>query len=446
VVAAIYLLTAHWNTGQVNDTQAAIWPAWNFVHHGSFFLDHVRGLPHNIWFSPVNGHLVSNRMMGVVLAGVPISAVLAWTGLTPESLNALNGALIAALAVSFLCLVFREIVTPRLALGASVAVAFGTSLWTVAGAETWPQSVDALCAAMALLAVARSRFWLAGLALAPALLTRPHMAIVALILGLGLSLTKRSFRPLLRIGIPTGAGVAALVLWNHWMFGRWNLGGAYVSSLATATKAPRGAEAAVGFLANAAGAGFTPAKGLFIFTPVALLAVFWIVATGRRTVTWSQIAFIAGLGYEFIQLRLNSYTGGAEFYGNRLVIELVVLSSPLAVVSYQQWAAGHPWRRFSASVFSALGIATYSVGGLLGHSLAGTGTQSDWLVYYPEFVVRAAALSGLMVTLLIGATLLVFVLTQYQSARRPQDRLVTLNNRPNPVGSRVSHPMPTAST
>ena len=34
----IYALTAHYFTGQISDTQAVPWPAYEFVHHGTFRL------------------------------------------------------------------------------------------------------------------------------------------------------------------------------------------------------------------------------------------------------------------------------------------------------------------------------------------------------------------------------------------------------------------------
>lgn len=255
VAWATYLLTAHWQSGQVNDTQAAIWPAWNFVHHGSFFLDGVRDLPDLIWFAPVHGHLVSNRMMGVVISGVPVSAALSWTPLTPEQLNALNGSLYAAVAVASLSVVFRRIAPDRVAAAATVVMALGTSLWTVAAAETWPQSVDAMWLSLALLAVSRGRLWWAGAALMPALMTRPHIAVAALLLGAGLAVTRRSPRPLAAIGVPTSLSVMLLVLWNHWMFDRWNIGGAYVTQLDTATSVPTSSGLS-DLAVNAAGAFF----------------------------------------------------------------------------------------------------------------------------------------------------------------------------------------------
>ena len=50
-------------------------------------LDHVTGFHHNTWFFKANGHLVSGRMMGAILSGVPLCALLAWTHLSPTDLT-----------------------------------------------------------------------------------------------------------------------------------------------------------------------------------------------------------------------------------------------------------------------------------------------------------------------------------------------------------------------
>lgn len=421
----VYLLTAHWRSGQVSDTKAAIWPAWVFVHHGTFYLDHVRNLPHNEWFQHYGTHLVSNRTMGVVLAGVPVCAALSWTGLSPEHLNALNGSLLGALAIAFLYLVFRTLVTQRVALAATAVLAFGTSMWTVAGAETWPQSVDALCAALALLAVARARYWLAGLALAPAIMTRPHMALAAAVLGVWLTVARRSLRPGIGIGVPSAAGLGLLLWWNSWMFGGASVAGGYGSYAGHVTGAP-GDHGPVAYLENAAGAFFTPGVGLFVFTPVALVATYAIVrhCRDKDIPAWVRAACAGGVAYELMQLRLNLYTGGGGFYGNRLLIELGVLSSPLAVVACARWTAWHPWRRFTLAFLAGWSVATRAVGALLAYYLVGSSLAGDpWTSYYPADVVRAAGVNGLLVVIPAVACLAVFTVHAYRAATHdPGDR------------------------
>src|SRR5688500_5771658 len=89
LVTAVFLLTAHWQTGQVNDAEAAIWPAWQLAHAGTFDLSGVPDLPTLPWFHEVGGRIVSDRTAGVVLAGVPFALLTVPVGLDPHQVSAL---------------------------------------------------------------------------------------------------------------------------------------------------------------------------------------------------------------------------------------------------------------------------------------------------------------------------------------------------------------------
>lgn len=414
----VYLLTAHWRSGQVSDTEAAIWPAWNFVHHGSFFLDnHPVGLPDVNWFVPLRGHVVSNRMMGAILAGVPVCAAFAWTDLSPATLNALGGALMAAVAAASMTVVVRRLASFEVAIPAAAVLSFGTPLWTVAGSELWPQSVDAMCLSLMLLALTTDRVWWAGIAVAPALTSRPHLAVVAAVVGLGLSFTRRSFRPAAAIGVPSAAAVALLLWWNHWMFGRWGIGGAYTGSESKMTTLSADPGAVRAFVTNAIGAAFSPGLGLFVFTPVALVAVWWMVRCRAAAPDWARAALVGGLGYQAVQLHLDVFHGGGGFFGNRLAIELIILSVPMAVATYPPASARAPWLAFIGASCAAASVATHSVGAFLSWYLIGTPRGAEWTVYYPARVVEHAGVNGLLVALPAVLCLAIFVGHRYLLAR-----------------------------
>jgi hypothetical protein len=419
----VYLLSAHWASGQVDDTQAAVWPAWNLVHHGSLFLDNrPDGLPALVWFKPLGGHLVSHRTMGAILASVPMCALLSWTPLTPEQLNALNGAVLTAMTIATVSVLLRRVVDVRLAVAATVALAFGTSLWTTTAAETWPHTLDVLCLALALLAVSGSRWWWAGLALAPAMTSRPHLAAVALVLGVGLAVIHRSLRPLFGIGVPTSLAMGSLLCWNRWMFGSWSIGGAYSGAQQKVTSVPASTDVLTSWLTNAAGAFFSPGVGLMVFSPVALLAVWWLVSGRSAVPSWAWLALAGGLLYQAIQLYLDVFTGGGGFFGNRLVTELLVLATPAVVTSYTQWGRHHPAGQVLAVTACALGIATHFVGAFLGWYLIGGAHDSDWTRYYPLAVVRHAGITG-WVLAAIALLSVAIATTQAWQERRPARRV-----------------------
>jgi hypothetical protein len=394
----IYLMTAHWNSGQVDDTRAAMWTAWNVAHHGSFHFDNQPvALPDLVWFRQLGGDIVTYRSMGAVLAGLPIAFLLSWTGLSPEHLNALNAAVFTGATIATVSLLLRQLVSDRLAVAAAVIIGFGTSLWTVAASETWPQTADALYLSLALLALSRRRWWWVGVALAPAIMTRPHLALVALVVGVGLAITERRLRPVVGIGVPTGLGMAALICWNRWMFGAWSVGGAYTGHQQAMTTVPDSPSVLLSWLTNAAGAFLSPGVGLFVFCPVAALALWWIVAARRGAPAWAWWAFVGGLAYQAVQLYLNVFHGGGGFFGNRLVIELVVLATPLAVTTYAEWNRQAAGRRLLTAGLAVYGVALHATGAFLSWSLVGTGPGDDWKRFYPALVVEHAGVTGVVV-------------------------------------------------
>jgi hypothetical protein len=345
-------------------------------------------------------------MMGAILANVPLCAAMAWSGLSPEHLNALNGALMSACTVATMSVLLRRLVGDRLALLATVVLAFGTPLWTTTAAETWPHTLDILCLAVALLAVSRSRWWLAGISLAPAMTSRPHLAVVALVLGVGLAVTRRSVRPMAGIGLPTSVGMAVLVAWNRWMFGVWSVGGAYRGQEQKMTSVPTSSDVVTSWLSNAAGAFFSPGVGLFVFCPVAVLAIWWI-GRGRAVVPdWALLAVGGGLLYQAVQLYLDVFHGGGQFFSNRLVTELVVLATPAAALGYSQWREGSRARATLATAAAGAGVAVHATGALLAWYLIGGSTDADWTRYYPLAVVQQAGVQGWVV----GGTATVSVL------------------------------------
>src|SRR5438874_13601390 len=105
----VYALTAHWTFPGL-DTEAAAWPAWSLVHHGTVNLAGVAHLPANSWFIHAHGQVLSNRTIGVVLAGVPVNALLGWTGITPAAAAALTAVLLSAAAVATTAVVLRSLV------------------------------------------------------------------------------------------------------------------------------------------------------------------------------------------------------------------------------------------------------------------------------------------------------------------------------------------------
>ena len=411
----IYLLTAHYFTGQISDTQAVIWPAYEFVHHGTFRLDAVHNLPvGNEWFIRVNGHVVVGRMAGPVLAGVPLAALLAWTPLTPAVLGSATAAIMTAMAMTALFAALRRLVPARAALAGFVIVAFGTPVWTVAAGELWPQTVDILAISLMLYALARNRVGWAGIALAPAMLSRPHLALVALIMGVGLTVGRRSLRPLIGFGVPAAIGLALLFPYNHYTYGRWSLLGIYGAHTDALTGGGSG-QSLHAYAWAALQTSFSTFQGLFTLSPVLLVAVVCLVRRPRFAPGWTGLALISGLAYQAVQLRVDVWTGGAGFIGSRLTLELVVLAAPMAIICYQPWAAGHALRRFITSVLAGIGLAVFFVGAVLSDYRIGGSYHTFWTTFYPAKVAMAAGPQGALIVTVAVLAFVIFVAERYRT-------------------------------
>jgi hypothetical protein len=411
----VYLLTAHYFTGQISDTQAVSWPAYEFIHHGTFRLDNAHNLPvNNEWFVRADGHLVVGRMAGPVLAAIPLTALLAWTSFTPAILGSATAAILTAVAMTALFAALRRLVPARAALAGFVIVGFGTPVWTVAAGELWPQTVDICFLALMLYALSRNRVGWAGIALSPALLSRPHLALVALIMGVGLTVGRRSLRPLIGFGVPAAVSLALLFPYNHYTYGRWSLLGIYSAHTDTLT----GADGGMGIHAYAWDAlqtFFSTFQGLFTLSPVLLVAVVCIVRRPRYAPGWTGLALLSGLAYQAVQLRVDSWTGGAGFVGSRLTLELVVLAAPMAIVCYQPWGAGHPVRRFGTSVLAGAGLVVFFVGAVLSDYRIGGHYHTFWTTFYPAKVAMAAGPQGVLIVTVAVLAFVIFVAERYRA-------------------------------
>jgi hypothetical protein len=373
----LYLLTAHygWTSG---DTRSAVLPAWQLVHHGSLWVEHMN--PRPAWSVPaIHGHMVSNRMPGVELVNVPLVAMFWWLGPSVVPM-ALTAATMTAATVAFLYLTFRRLVSTRLAFAATLVAAFGTSLWTVASAEVFPHTVDAFCIAVTMYALSRERIWLAGLAVAAAIPARPHMAAVALVVGVGLSWVKRSWRPLLVVGVPATLGLTGLFAWNYMLYGHASISGGYASYVVntlTTTSASSSSGGLVWYLVNIAGFLVSPQRGLFVFLPVAVVLLFGVRRAWRVAPAWVRIMAVGGVAYSAIQLHVNRFDGGQNFYAYRLATELVVCTAPLLVLATAHWAVETERRMRLTRALAAVSIGLQAVGAFA-FTLADVSPSRPW--------------------------------------------------------------------
>lgn len=334
VVFLIYLSTAHW-FGVVNiDTIGATWPGWELVHHGHLWLENDPKLPVIPWFGPgAHHHVVSNRMPGVILIGVPAQALLAFLHLSPLTPATLTAVVVTSVAMANMAVLFRGLGgSARSVLGCTTALAFGTGFWPNASAELWTHGPDALWLSLAMLALQRRRHWLAGIAMVGAVTTRPHLALAAAAIGLGCGLGLRQWRPIIRVGIPSVLGLAGLFAWNRWMFGSPSLQGGY--TYATGRVTATSSAATHEFIQSGLGSLFSPLRGLLVYSPFVLLGALTAIRRPRNKPAWTNACLVGGVLYQLAQWHINGFSGGTGYYSYRLPLELLLLGAPAAYLGY----------------------------------------------------------------------------------------------------------------
>lgn len=367
----VFATTAHWWTGRANDTQAADWAAWALAHGYGNDLTHVAHLPANTWFIHVGDRLVATRTAGVVLAGVPMQWLLAPLHVDVDRVGVLTACLMAAAAMANVFVLLHRLGgTTAQALAATSALALGTSVWTVASAELWTHTPNVFFLSLLLLAWERGRYGLMALLCLPLLLTRPHLAVSMAVIGIFATVHERRLRPVLLLGLSSVLSLGVLALWNRWMLGKVTIaGGVYEHQIAAVTTAP-GPGALESWATNVAGTFVSPLRGILLYSPFVVLVLVALVKHWRETPSWTRAALAGGVGYEVVQLRLNDFVGGGASFGNRLVLELLVLSAPAGYLAYRAWAERTPGVTTVARALVATAVATQLAGALFAGSKA----------------------------------------------------------------------------
>lgn len=364
LVASVYLVTSAPTT--INDTRATAAEAWNIANFGT--MDFYAAGFDKTWHpvETTSGAMITNRFPGTFLPAVPFYWLL---GSSVEGVEVVEdipygpagvaAAVLVAIAVVAMIEVLREVVDDRLALAAGLVAAFATPVWSVAGRALWTHTVGIAMLSLALVAIVRERWWLAGGALGWAIFARPTYAIMAAVLGLGLGWMRRSVRPVLGIGIPSAAGMAALSLYTHRYFDSW---------LPVAGYNPGRVDAIVGrapallgqytWSEQLVGTFFDLRHGVIPYSVFLVPVAVGVVVGWRRSPDWARVSLIAGAAYWILQLRGNRFTGGYDFVGYRFPIDPLWLMTPLLVVgcvALAKRSAGY--RRLTmASVAVSLGL------------------------------------------------------------------------------------------
>jgi alpha-1,2-mannosyltransferase len=183
----------------------------------------------------------------------------------------------------------------------------------------------------AALAASRDRWWLAGISIGIGMWARPHIGLVAAVIGLGMAWSRRAPIIAVALAVPTTLSLALLGAWNNYVFGSWNPLGAYSDHKVSAVVPDL--DEHINQFENVAGFLISPDRGFLVWTPIVIVLLPAVRRSWGFVPAWPRWLALGGVAYTALQLTLN-YFGGAEgFYGYRHGLELLVCITPVYVLA-----------------------------------------------------------------------------------------------------------------
>jgi hypothetical protein len=370
VVGALYLLTATYTVAQNNDTRAAAMGAWSLGTRGTTALPSEWPEEGVSWPAVGDdGALRVNRFPGVIFWGAPFYAaddlLRGGTETVPHPYlldyrpAGVAAVVAATLAIIVTYLVFLRVVDRRTAWFAALFFAVATSTWSISANALWTHGLTHLFLMLAMLALASERAWLAGAAFGASIVARPHTAVVPLVSGCLRAWQRRDLLDLLRVGLPSAAGVIAVVAYS-WVVFRNPLPTAGYEDYAVERLAdPQSWRLPHGLLGTVL---IDPVRGLLLQAPFVFVLAAGIPAAWRISPPWVRSAAVAGVAYQLFQLQLNDYRGGIFFFSYRLPLEMLVLSSPLLLISFTETVRGSRFREIVFVAAASLAVGWQLVG------------------------------------------------------------------------------------
>jgi hypothetical protein len=377
----LYFLTASTSLPYHIDPLTNVFTAWKLGTEGTVYLDEYAEVEGPDFYGVTNwlvrgrGRPVSKYPPGAAILAAPgyriygeaketsvrffnpsarssITVRFLLPSLVPAAVAA---ALSVAVGLATLAVSIRPHTTTIRTLGGAATVGMGTGLWLVAADALWQHGPSIMWLALGLLALRSKRHLLAGAMFAIALLSRPQVAIIVAIVGLGVAWSERSQRVLFKIGGASAAGLGAYVLYNLAIFGSplpHESGGYFLEAAVTNTVANT--------LSKLANALFDPSRGLLTMSPFLVTLLPGVPTAWRRAPSWMKWAALGGIVYFVLQIRANIWGGGLE-HSYRYPLEMVIALAPLLAIAYQTWAAERTLARRVTIAASTFAIALHAL-------------------------------------------------------------------------------------
>lgn len=360
-----------------HDGLPAVPIAVSLVHDGDLTLDEYRDVPgfaDHYSMSERDGHLVGFFPWAVAVPAVPV--VLAFdaahvVGVGPGADGAVRGmarwfavmqnvtaALSTALAVGGLFVLVRRRrpdAGVRYAVAVTAIAALGSSLWSTAAATLWQHGPSVAAVTWGLVCLVDRRWARAGALMMLAVAFRPTNGLMLLAgLVVVLAVARPSWWRYL-------AGAAAVAV--PWC----------VVTLATygAVLQPYGDVNRLG-LHDAFGEALaanlvSPGRGLFVFSPIAVLAIVGAVrARDRDPLLWAAIAVVP---LHWVLVSLYEHWWGGNSYGPRLFTDVLPLLVVAAITLGGQGAFTRAWVRTGVGAavvaLAAVSVVVHAQGALV---------------------------------------------------------------------------------
>jgi hypothetical protein len=382
----VYLLTANYTLNQVNDTVATSVSAWSLGTRGTLALPDTWPDDTNRWFvEGQNGGTYTDRFPGPTLWAAPFYTMTEWVsprGTPPHPYLAdyapagVAAAFAAALAVTAAFAVYRRVERRTIALAAAGFLALGTGMWSVAADAMWTHGIGSLLLLLGVLGTSSRRYVWAGIAFGLAILCRPQYAVIPAVIGLWEGFRLRDLAPVVKVGLPSAAGLLSMSLYSQAIFGTWLPVAGYSTGKVSAVASTGGGE----FLENLVYGLGHPLRGLLFYTPLLLLLLPGVDRGWKVAPAWVRSAAVGGLLYAVVQLRANGWTGGADYFGSRLLIELLVLASPLLLLTFRHYVPVEKRGvRLSLVVILSAAVVMHAAGAtVMRTGVGGPDTSAAW--------------------------------------------------------------------
>lgn len=357
---ALFLSTARTDLPYHIDAATNVFTAWSIGTTGSPILSqHAELIEHPAefaWVVASSRGPVSQYPPGAAFLAAPLYATV-WQEASLVTLVASNagedisvrvpvpklfpGAVVAsattAAALAFTALTVIQLgFSVRTAMLTAAISGLGTGAWSVAADALWQHGPNMMWVALGIYLACREKWTWAGIAFGALFVTRPPAVLIGIALGVML-LFRREWPAAGRLLIGTVPGVAALVVYNWWLFGTLTVSGGYGDAFAAEVVSTD-----LGwYLFNLVEAFIGPDIGLLVWSPFLALITLALVSSARQAPRWALAAAIGGACYLLLQLKANRASGGGGFSYYRYPLETLTALAPLLVVAWQQlWGTG----------------------------------------------------------------------------------------------------------